>query len=158
MNSPISSDKNIKSWRKAARGRLRLELAGLSFALSKGFSPEDYARHLWGKGALNWIKKTRPGAAEYLLKEARAFQEFYPEVVFEVVETGDEKAELVFTGGCLGGWGRDHWAVARSLGLTQQDICAYCGEAFRVWAEPLGLDVSIGPENGANCRLRVTRH
>ncbi len=120
-------------------------------------SPEDYARHLWGTGSVCWMGKAKPNAMEYLLKEAKAFREFYPEVSFEVVESGDAKAELVFTDGCLGGWGRDPWAVARNLGLSKKDICAYCWESFRVWTRPLGLRADIGPKKDENCRLRVTK-
>jgi hypothetical protein len=101
--------------------------------------------------------KDRPNATEYLLKEAKAFREFYPEVSFEVVESGDARAELVFTDGCLGGWGRDPWAVARNLGLSNKDICAYCRESFLVWAEQLGLSAQIGPKNDTTCRLLVLK-
>ena len=154
-----SSEVNSTSaaWRKTARGRLRFELAGLAFACQDGSGPENYARHLWTKGSTPWMGKVEPTAAEYLLKEAKAFREFYPEVSFEVVESADTSAKLVFTDGCLGGWGRDQWAIARSLGLSKKDICAYCREAFRVWAEPLGLHTDIGPDNYEKCRLLVTK-
>ena len=144
-------------WRKTAKSRLRFELAGLAFACHSGSNPKDYARHLWTKGAVRWMGKAEPSAAEYLLKEARAFGEFYPGVSFEVVESGDTKAKLVFTDGCLGGWGQDPWAVARNLGLSKNDICAYCRESFRIWARPLGLHTDIGPEEDGNCRLHVTK-
>ncbi len=101
--------------------------------------------------------KAKPNAMEYLLKEAKAFREFYPEVSFEVVESGNARAELAFTDGCLGGWGRDPWAVARNLGLSNKDICAYCQESFQVWTRPLGLRADIGPEKDGNCRLHVTK-
>ena len=146
-----------ETWRKTARSRLRFELSGLSFALQKGFSSEGYAQHLWSKGSKRWIGTTKPTATEYLLKEAESFREFYPEVSFEVVEAGEEKAELVFTDGCLGGWGQDQWAIARNRGLSQKDICAYCQEAFQSWARPLGIHVDIGPGEDGHCRLRVAR-
>ncbi len=153
----ITADSARDSWRRTAKSRLRFELGGLAFACRSGFRPEDYARHLWDKGAERWMGKARPGAAEYLLKEARAFREFYPEVSFTIGEMGDEKAELVFTDGCLGGWGRDPWALARSFGLTQKDVCAYCREAFRVWEEQLGLITHGGPEENGTCILGVAR-
>jgi len=144
-------------WRKTAKSRLRFELAGLAFACHRGSNPEDYARYLWAKGSVRWMGKAKPNAVEYLLKEAKAFREFYPEVSFEVVESGDARAELVFTDGCLGGWGRDPWAVSRNLGLPKKDICAYCRESFRVWTRPLGLCADIGSEKDGNCRLHVTK-
>ena len=103
------------------------------------------------------MRKAKPNAIEYLLKETEAFQQFYPDVSFKIVEAGDERAELVFTEGCLGGWGADRWAPARSLGLTKKDICPYCQESFLVWAEQLGLFVRIGPEGDGSCRLLVRR-
>ncbi len=144
-------------WRKTTKSRLRFELSGLAFACHRGSNPEDYARHLWAKGSVRWMGKAEPNVAEYLLKEAKAFKEFYPEMSFEVVELGDTRAELVFTDGCLGGWGRDPWAVARNLGLSKKDICAYCQESFQVWARPLGLSTDIGLEKDGNCRFHVTK-
>ncbi len=154
----IKIDSTSDVWRKTAKSRLRFELAGLAFACHGGSDPEDYARHLWAKGSVRWMGKAQPNAVEYLLKEARAFREFYPEVSFEIVESGDARAELVFTEGCLGGWGRDPWAMARNLGLSKKDICAYCRESFRVWAGPLGLRTDIGPDKDENCRLLVLKH
>ncbi len=153
----IKINANSDVWRKTAKSRLRFELAGLSFARQRGFSSEDYARHLWGTGSVLWMGKARPGAAEYLLKEAQAFKQFYPDVSFTMVGAGDKRAELVFTEGCLGGWGPDSWALARSLGLSKKDICAYCQESFLVWAEQLGLFVRIGPEEDGSCRLNVVK-
>jgi hypothetical protein len=101
--------------------------------------------------------KAQPTAAEYLLKEAQAFRQFYPDVAFAIVEAREERAELVFIEGCLGGWGADHWALARSLGLTKERVCAYCQEAFLIWAGQLGIHVSIGSEEEGTCRLRVVR-
>ncbi len=153
----IKINSTSDAWRKTAKSRLRFELAGLAFACHRGSNPEDYARHLWAKGAVRWMGQDRPNAAEYLLKEAEAFSEFYPEVSFEVVESGDARAELVFTDGCLGGWGRDSWAMARNLGLSKKDICAYCRESFRVWTQPLGLRADIAPKKDGNCRLYVAK-
>ncbi|MBI3040517.1 MAG: hypothetical protein HYY80_02500 [Chloroflexi bacterium] len=154
----IKTKTNPGAWRKTAKSRLRFELAGLAFARQKGFSSEDYARYLWSSGAVGWMGKARPDTREYLRKEAEAFQRFYPEVSFELVEAGDERAELVFTGGCLGGWGKDRWALARQLHLAKEDVCAYCQEAFRVWAEQLGLSTQIGPKDDTTCRLLVLKH
>ncbi|GEM_PF-1259911 len=151
----INSTSDI--WRKTAKSRLRFELAGLAFACHRESNAEDYARHLWAKGSVHWMGKANPNAAEYLLKEAKAFREFYPEMSFEVVESGDARAELVFTDGCLGGWGRDPWAIARNLSLSKKDICTYCREAFRIWTQPLGLRTDIGPKKDENCRLCVTK-
>lgn len=143
-------------WRKVALGRLRFELGGLAFALQKGATPEEYAHFLWGKGAKSWMGKVNPGAEEYLRKEAEAFRCFYPDVAFEVLETGENRAGLVFTGGCLGA-GDGSWALAESFGLTREDVCRYCHEAFRVWAKQLGLSAHIGPGEDGNCRLNVRR-
>jgi hypothetical protein len=148
---------NSDVWRKTAKSRLRFELAGLAFTRQKGFSSEDYARHLWATGSVRWMGKAKPNAMEYLLKETEAFQQFYPDVSFKIVEAGDERAELVFTEGCLGGWGTDRWALARHLNLAKDDICAYCQEAFLIWAEQLGLSAQIGPKNDATCRLLVLK-
>ena len=148
---------NSDVWRKTAKSRLRFELSGLAFARQKGFSSEDYARYLWSKGAVGWIGKAKPDTREYLLKEAEAFKQFYPGVSFEMVEAGDERAELVFTEGCLGGWGKNPWAIARQLKLAKEDICAYCQEAFRAWAAPLGLATQIGPQDDTTCRLLVLK-
>ena len=154
LDRPGSAD-SAEAWRKTARSRLRFELAGLAFALQKGSSPEDYARHLWSKGAAAWMKKEAPGAGEYLLKEARAFRTLYPDVSFTVAKEGETESELVFTRGCLGGWGKDPWVVAKSVGLAKTDVCRYCREAFRIWAGQMGLIADIGPENESSCRLRV---
>ena len=153
----IKMNANSDVWRKTAKSRLRFELAGLAFTRQKGFSSEDYARHLWATGSVRWMGKAKPNAMEYLLKEAEAFQQFYPDVSFKIVEAGDERAELVFTEGCLGGWGTDRWALARHLNLAKDDICAYCQEAFLIWAEQLGLSAQIGPKNDTTCRLMVLK-
>jgi len=145
-------------WLKTAKSRLRFELGGLAFAIQKGFTPEEYANHLWGKGAKSWMKKAAPDAGEYLQKEAEAFRCFYPEVGFEVVQAEKDRAELNMNDGCLGGWGKERWAIARSFGLTQLDVCRYCFEAFRVWAKQLGLRTVIGLQpDGKHCILRASR-
>lgn len=156
--SPDDTDLNVitEYWKKTARSRLHVELAGLAFALKKGATPQEYARHLWSTGAKGWMKAATPGAAEYLLKETEAFRRFYPDVEFEIVKAGKEKAELVFSRGCLGGWGEDPWMLARSLQLTKDDVCGYCRESFLVWARQLGLTVDIGPGEDGTCRLCVT--
>ncbi|MBI2830453.1 MAG: hypothetical protein HYX81_04760 [Chloroflexi bacterium] len=154
-------------WRRTARGRLKFELAGIAFALKHGLTPEDYARHLWSTGAMKWIDagnpafkstgKVIPTVREYILKEAEAFQTLYPEVVFELSVLDDDEAELTFTRGCLGGWGTDQWAIARSLGLSKKDVCRYCQQAFRSWSEQLGLEACPEPDNLGTCVLRAKR-
>ena len=153
----IKINADSDAWRKTAKSRLRFELAGLAFARQRGFSSEDYARHLWSTGSVHWMGKTKPNAMEYLLKETEAFREFYPDVSFKIVEAGDERAELVFTKNCLGGWGTDRWALARHLSLARDDICAYCWESFLIWAEQLGLSAQIGPKNDTTCYLLVRK-
>ncbi len=153
----ITIDDALSAWRRTARSRLWFELSGLSFAIRAGFSPEEYARHLWCQGAARWLGKETTDAGEYLRREAEAFQCFYPRVGFKVVKTGKENAELLFTNGCLGGWGEDRWALAKSLGLDKKDACAYCQAAFRVWAGQLGLKVRLDPQDDETCRMRVTR-
>ena len=121
-----------KQWRRTARGRLKFELAGIAFARKNGRTPEDYARHLWSTGAAKWMGKTDPTASEYLLKEAESFRTLYPAVTFRVTRQSEDEAELVFArGSCLGGWGRDQWAMARNLGLGKGHVCRYCRQAFR---------------------------
>ena len=100
--------------------------------------------------------KTAPSAGEYLLKEADAFRTLYPEVVFDVVKTGEKEARLVFKSGCLGGWGKDQWAMARSLGLGKGHVCRYCRQAFRVWSRQLGLSACPEPRVDGTCVLRAT--
>lgn len=156
VSEKMTEDSIHGSWQKAAKSRLHFELAGLAFACQRGFRPEDYARYLWSRGAVSWMGKASPGADEYLLKEAQAFREFWPRVSFTIVEADEGKAELVFTDGCLGGWGVDRWALAKSLGLTKDEVCAYCRESFSVWAEQLGLRASIGPDGDGTCRFLIS--
>ncbi len=72
--------------------------------------------------------KDKPNATEYLLKETTAFREFYPEVSFEIVESGEARAELVFTEGCLGVGDETPglWpGVIFSLGRTTGSYCPH---------------------------------
>lgn len=144
-----------RRWRRTARGRLKFELAGLAFARKAGFTAEDYARHLWSAGAVKWMAQATPTAKEYLLKEAEAFRTLYPEVTFELGKLDDQKAELIFTRGCLGGWGQDQWAMARGLGLSKRQVCRYCRQAFRTWADQLGLQAGSEPQTNGTCVLRI---
>ncbi|MBI2287659.1 MAG: hypothetical protein HYY41_03250 [Chloroflexi bacterium] len=146
-----------RQWHRTARGRLKFELAGVAFARKKGFTPEDYANHLWSTGAVKWMGKAKPTAEEYLLKEAEAFRILYPEVVFTVAKLSDHEAELIFTsGGCLGGWGKKQWAMAQSLGIGKGHVCRYCRQAFRTWAKQLGIQACPEPQTGGTCILRVS--
>jgi len=158
MISPrITTVSKDNIWQRTARSRLRFELAGLSFICGKGFQPEDYARHLWARGAIRWMGKARPDTAEYLLKEAEALQCFYPGVAFEITEAGKDRAELVFTEGCLGGWGKDPWKLARSLGLKKEEVCRYCQASVQTWASQLQLVADIGPHGDGACRLSIIK-
>lgn len=151
----LKQDSDSRPWLRTARSRLKFELAGIAFAQKHGLTPEAWARHLWSTGAIKWMGKAAPTATEYLLKEAAAFKILYPEVVFRLGKLSEEEAELVFTSGCLGGWGKEQWAVASNLDLLKGDVCRYCRESFRIWARQLGLEAS--PESKANqtCILRV---
>lgn len=142
-------------WRRTARSRLRFELAGLALAMKAGLTPEGYARHLWVTGASKWMGKAAPTAGEYLLKEAESFRTFYPGVRFEMGGVEDEQAELTFTEGCLGGWGKDPWRMARELDLPKGYVCRYCRAAFRIWANQLRLDACPEPQVNGRCILRV---
>jgi len=147
-----------QNWRRAAFSRLRMELAGIAFARKHGFTPEDYARHLWGQGAVEWMGKPDPTAAEYLMAEVEAFHRLYPSVRFEIEELSDDRSQLTFQQGtCLGGWGVDQWGLARRLGLGKGHVCRYCREAFRVWARQLGLEACTHPQMRDICILRVER-
>lgn len=142
-------------WQRAARSRLRFELAGLALAMKAGLTPEGYARHLWAAGASKWMGKVTPTAGEYLLKEAEAFRVFYPRVRFELGDVEDDRAELTFTEGCLGGWGKDPWRMARDLDLPKGYVCRYCRAAFRNWASQLGLNACPEPQVNGRCILTV---
>ncbi len=144
-----------RQWRRTAWGRLKFELAGIAFARKSGLTPEDYANHLWSTGAAKWMDKTDPTAEEYLLKEAEAFRTLYPEVTFELAKMSDEEAKLIFTQGCLGGWSRNQWAMARSLALGKGHVCRYCRQAFRTWASQFGLQACPEPQTNDTCVLRV---
>ena len=151
------SDIIKQQWRRTARGRLKFELAGIAFARKHGLTPEDYANHLWSSGAAQWMGKTSPTAIEYLFKEAEAFHTLYPEVGFEVTKSGDKEAELVFRRGCLGGWGKNQWAMAKSLGLGKGHVCRYCRQAFRLWATQLGIDACPEPKIDGTCVLQANK-
>ena len=144
-----------KAWRQTARLKLKFELAGLSFALSHGFSVRDYARHLWSTGAKGWLGKADPSPEEYLVKEAEACRKLLPEVRCDVFVVGSGEARLLFLEGCPGGWGRDRWGQARKLGLEPADVCAYCNEAFATWAEEVKLQAVTSPQRDGTCDLTV---
>lgn len=144
-------------WQAAARSRLRMELSGLAFAARRGHSPEEYAQELWGRGARAWMGKTHPDPLEYLEKEAQGMATLYPWIETSTMPVGPALAELVMTGGCLAGWGEDPWALARRLGLSQDQVCLYCQEAFRVWGQQLGLAVSLQPQADGTCVLRAAK-
>ncbi len=147
-----------RQWRRTARGRLKFELTGIAFARKMGQTPEDWAEHLWSNGAVKWIGKPDPTVADYFAKEVEAFRTLYPEVVFEVTKEADNEAELVFArGSCLGGWARNQWAMANSLGLGKGHVCRYCREAFRSWGRQLGLQSCPTPQTDGTCILRVSR-
>ncbi len=151
----MKQDNTTRRWHRTAWGRLKFELAGLAFARKNGFTPEDYANHLWSIGAVKWIGSPHPTTSEYLLKEAEAFRTLYPEVTFELGSLTNKVAELTFTRGCLGGWGRNQWAMARNMGLGKGHVCRYCRQAFRAWASQLGLQSCPEPQTDNTCVLRV---
>ena len=152
----MKQDRINQRWRRTARGRLKFELAGIAFARKHGLTPEDYANHLWSSGAAEWMGRTHPSAGEYLLREAEAFRTLYPEVEVEVTKSGDKNAELVFErGGCLGGWGKNQWAMATSLGLGKGHVCRYCRQAFRLWSAQLGLEACPEPKIDGICILQA---
>jgi hypothetical protein len=154
----MKRDSSDWQWRRTALGRLKFELAGISFAMKAGFNPEDYADHLWSTGAVKWMGKTAPTSREYLLKEADAFQILYPKVIFEIVKSGEEEAELVFKKkGCLGGWGQNQWSMTNSFGLGKGHVCRYCRQAFRIWSGQLGLQACPEPRIDGTCILRVRK-
>ena len=165
MTSPLSARNKTtlkqnagkQSWFRTAVSRLKFELAGIAFARKMRLTPEDWARHLWASGAVKWMGKTNPTAAEYLRKEAEAFKILYPEVAFELRKLGDKEAELVFTSGCLGGWGKDQWAIARGSGLGKGHVCRYCREAFRAWSHQLGIEACPEPKIDGTCILQARK-
>lgn len=153
----MKQDTINQQWRRTARGRLKFELAGISFARKHGFTPEQYADFLWGNGAVKWMGKANPTVAEYIQKEAEAFRTLCPEVKFDVTKCADDEAELVFSKGCLGGFGKDQWAMAKSLGLGKGHVCRYCRQAFRVWAKQLGIDACPEPKLHNICVMSAKR-
>lgn len=146
-----------KAWRQSARLKLKFELAGLSFALKHSFSPREYARHLWSKGAAGWLGKPDPSPEEYVNKEADASRQLLPGVHFEVILVSPREARIVFQRGCPGGWGHDQWSVARQVGLTKKDVCRYCQAAFEAWAEEVNLQACPSPQPDETCILTVTK-
>lgn len=142
-------------WRRTAASRLKIELAGIALARKLGAKPEDYARHLWESGAKEWIGLEKPTVAQYFAKEMDAFRLLYPRVVFQVETVSDDYAALLFTSGCLGGWGRNQWELANSLGLSKGLVCRYCRESFRVWSAQLGLDALPRPQADNTCHFEV---
>ena len=152
-----NSSSTQDAWRRTARSRLRFELAGVAFAKAHGLAPEDWSAQLWSSGAVRWMGRADPSAAEYLEREAEAFATLYPAVQFERLEWTASRAVLQFTRGCLGGWGRERWATARSLGLDPDDVCRYCAEAFRLWAAQLGLAAEHHCDVEGLCRLVAIR-
>ena len=144
-------------WLHAARSRLRFELLGLAFALSRGATPQEYARFLWSKGAVRWMGIEIPDADNYLLKEIAAVGTLFPWVKVTHGRMASGQGEITFSGGCLGGYGEDRWALAEKLGLDQTTVCEYCAEAFKVWGRQLALTVTPFPGNKGTCRLRATK-
>lgn len=142
-------------WLTAARSRLRVELAGLAFAVKNGHTPEEYARELWGRGARGWMGKPDPDPLEYLQKEAKAMATLYPWIEGSPSRVAPGIAEMVICEGCLAGWGNDRWALSRSFGLSQEQVCRYCQEAFRVWGDQLGLEVTLTPQVNGTCVIRA---
>ena len=134
----------------AARSRLRLELQGLAFAISRGATPEEYARFLWGSGAVRWMGCHAPGVDEYLLKEMDSMSRLFPWIKAVQADISPDEGEVVFAQGCLGGWGENRFALARSLGLNRSAVCRYCAEACLVWGAQLGLKVE--PKPGLGCK------
>ncbi len=147
-------DANEK-WYRTARSRLRFELAGLALAKKAGMSPEEYAGFLWAQGASRWFGKPHALVSEYILKETEAFETLYPEVEFKLGKVEGDEARLTFTRGCLGGWGKERWRTAETLGLAKDEVCLYCREAFRIWADQLGLEAGTEPQQDGGCILTV---
>ncbi|TAK31354.1 MAG: hypothetical protein EPO21_17825 [Chloroflexota bacterium] len=155
--SPLS-DNTIRRWRRTAYSRLRFELEGIAFARENGLAPEDWAQHLWDHGAQEWMGQERPSVGEYVRKEGEAFETLYPAVRFELHEGPGESAEIVFLKGtCLGGWGRDQWGLAHSLGLSKGHVCRYCRRACQLWTTQLGLSGAPEPQTDGTCRYVVRK-
>jgi hypothetical protein len=152
--SDAAQEKHNRSrWHRAARSRLRTELSGLAFAVKHGFSPEEYARHLWDRGAVSWMGKKTPTPREYLETEVERAAALFPWVDFQLAGCEDGTAILTLGNGCLGSWQEDHFALAHNLGLTRQQVCRYCQEAFRVWSQQLGLDALPLPKADYTCSV-----
>ncbi len=145
-----------KRWHRTAWSRLKFELSGLSFALKQGAKPEEYADYLWAGGAVKWMGKANPTLQEYLDKETEAITTLYPQVTCTVGKITEKEAELTFApGGCLGGWGRDQWGMARGLGLDKGDVCRYSRQSFRAWSSQLGIKALPEPQVNGACIFRV---
>ncbi|MBI4294598.1 MAG: hypothetical protein HY669_00315 [Chloroflexi bacterium] len=158
VEAQLQELRNIKAnWLRVAKSRLRLELRGLALAMSRGAVPQEYARVLWGEGAVSWMGTASPDAQSYVLKEAAAIAVLFPWVNIGQGKMTPERAELLFSGGCLCGYGEDRWALARSLGLGRTDLCRYCSEAFQVWGQQLGLKVTPHPGRDNSCRLEAIK-
>lgn len=130
-----------------------MELTGLAFAVKHGFSPEEYARHVWGQGAVLWMGKEDPTPREYLEAEAKRLKVLFPWVDFQLEEYEDGFVELLLANGCLGSWTNDRFTLAHHLGLTRQEVCRYCQEAFRVWSLQLGLEALPLPGAENSCSV-----
>ncbi len=143
----------------AAKSRLRLELQGLAFAISRGATPEEYARFLWSKGAANWMGCTSPGTDDYLEREEEAMRSLFPWLKIRHESMSADEASVEISGGCLGGWGENRFALARSLGLNRSALCRYCQEACKVWGEQLSLKVEPVPGPGCRggCRIKARK-
>jgi len=142
-----------KNWKATANSRLNIELAGLSFALKKGHSHEEYAQHLWGEGANRWIKDDKPTPREYVKRELESVSVLFPNVRAEMGECIDDVAELIFVKGCPCGWEKDKWAKAKRWGLRPKDVCRYCVAAFYIWGEQLSLSITLKPQEDGCCIL-----
>ncbi len=152
---PVRKTSVTERWMITAKSRLRVELSGLAFAIKHGHTPEEYAQELWGRGAKGWMGKPDPDPLEYLQKEARAVAIFYPWIKGTPRLVAPGRAEMTICEGCLAGWAEDRWGLSRSLGLSREDVCRYCQEAFRVWGGQIGLDVTLSPQNDGTCVLRA---
>lgn len=146
-----------EKWHWAARSRLRMELDGLALALRRGQTPEDYARELWGRGAVEWMGQGTPTPSQYLRQEARALSVLYPWMEAAWGRGDRARPHLTLSRDCLAGWGPHRWALAQSLGLAPEQVCRYCQEAFRVWGLQLGLAISINPQPDGTCLLRAEK-
>lgn len=98
--------------------------------------------------------KRNPNPSEYVQREALAMKTLFPGVDFQASLGDGRAAEIVFTRGCLGTWGEESWLTARKWGLTPEEVCSYCQEAFRLWASALELEAEMTPGR-EGCFMRV---